>query len=100
MTDWSTVHCYESSPENVAFKLMLEIAKAETKLDRRHPSLRATAPDRQWILDTYSECLEASRGQRTIIQPKPDSLPSATDREGCRKASDMQLARRARSNGG
>jgi len=100
MTDWSTVRCYESSPENVAFKLMLEIPKAETKLDKRHPSLRATAPDRQWILDTYSECLEAVRGQRTIIQPKPDSLPSATDREGCRKAADMQLARRARSNGG
>ena len=97
MTDGSTM---QSSPENVAFKLMLEIAKVEKKVLSAHPGRGASAPDRQWILDTYSECLEAVRGQRTIIQPKPDSLPSATDREGCRKAADMQLARRARSNGG
>ena len=31
MTDWSTVRCYESSPESVAFKLMLEIPKAEKR---------------------------------------------------------------------
>ena len=99
MTDWA-VHRFENSPENVAFKLMQEIARVERKALDRQRGERGVTFDRQWILDTFSECLEAVRGRRTIIQPKPDLLPSATDRDGCRKAADMQLARRAQSNGG
>ena len=63
MTDW-THRCAES-PESVALKLMHEIAKVEGRLDH-HRGARPVAMDRQWILDTFSECLEAVRGQRTL----------------------------------
>ena len=82
MTDWSTMHRYETSRESVAFKLMLEIAKADKKLFSSHPRLRATAPDRQWILDTYSECLERAwathhQSNRSRIHCHPQQTATA-----------------------
>jgi hypothetical protein len=51
------------SPEVVALSLLERIARSE----RRH--FEATPPqgsiaDRQWILDTYFDCLNAVRGHR------------------------------------
>ena len=51
MTDGSTLHRLENSPENVAFKLMQEIAKVEGKTLDGHRGPRAVTFDRQWILE-------------------------------------------------
>lgn len=59
MTDSTTVHIGENSPEHVAHKLMHEIAGVEGKTIQVNGSA-----DREWILDTYMECLIAVRGSR------------------------------------
>ena len=46
----------DNSPEQVAYNLMELIRTSERR--------RIDAVDRAWILDTYSECLTAVRGQR------------------------------------
>lgn len=51
----TTVHIGENSPEQVALKLMELIGKHEQK----SLGLNNTTADRNWILDTYSECLHA-----------------------------------------
>lgn len=48
----------ESSPEQVAFKLLEIIASIEGKTLSPGPSGPATA-NRKWILDTYAECFVA-----------------------------------------
>jgi hypothetical protein len=59
------VHIGENSPEQVAYKQMLEIANVERKtLHASAPSSGWTAADRKWILDTYAECLRAATGLR------------------------------------
>jgi len=45
----SITQSVNDSPEQVAFKLFLEVAKAE--------GVAGAKPDRKWILDTYDECL-------------------------------------------
>jgi hypothetical protein len=50
----TTVHIGENSPEQVAFKLLEQIAAHENW----------HMPDRKKILDTYAECLRAVRGNR------------------------------------
>ena len=61
------VHIGENSPEYVAYQLMDAIAKCEGLVLYRAsgtgPSQGAT---RKWVLDTYSECLEAVRGLRSV----------------------------------
>ena len=53
------VHIAENSPEEVAFKLLYEIAEAEGMQMRLADGTKK--PDRQWILDTYAECIMAVR---------------------------------------
>jgi hypothetical protein len=53
------VHIAENSPEEVAFKLLYEIAEAEGMQMRLAGGTKK--PDRQWILDTYAECIMAVR---------------------------------------
>ena len=95
MTDWSTMkHRFEDSPENVAFKLMQEIAKIERRA-------RAATFDRQWILDTFSECLQAVRGQRAIVpngRDDEDSVSSVTEPDAARRPANSPIAKR-RANG-
>ena len=55
------VHIGENSPEQVAFKLMHEIANIEKKSMNHQPSAGWTIADRTWILDTCSECLKIMR---------------------------------------
>lgn len=57
MADQAVVHIGENSPEQVAFKLMLGIAEYEKKSVYGH-GLFAIA-DKEWLLNTYSECLHA-----------------------------------------
>ena len=51
----------DNTPEQVAYRLMLDIAKVEGKKDN-FGSL--SGYDRQWLLDTYAECLKAVHGKR------------------------------------
>jgi hypothetical protein len=57
------VHIGENSPENVALRLVEIIASIENKQLRGH---LAHPADRQWLLDTYSECLQAVQERRSI----------------------------------
>ena len=53
------------SPEAVALDLLDKIAAVENKVF--HTSSQAgplSAADREWILNTYAECLTATRGYR------------------------------------
>ncbi len=58
MADKPVVHIGENSPEEVAYKLFLEVAYAEKK--NTHAGVTFDdKPDRKWILDTYAECIIA-----------------------------------------
>ncbi len=59
MSDTKVVNSGENTPEEVAYKLFNEIAYAEDKRVRNYGGKQA--PTRQWILDTYAECLRAVR---------------------------------------
>jgi hypothetical protein len=51
MPDQPSVHLGENSPEYVAFRLLERIAMVENR------GFNAGGADRNWILDTYAECL-------------------------------------------
>ena len=65
MADAPVVHMGENSPEHVAMKLLVSIAGLE---DRRvHGLYGGSVPaDRKWLLDTYAQCLEATKGFRVV----------------------------------
>jgi hypothetical protein len=63
VTERTEVHIGENSPEEVAFKLLYEIAEAEGMQMRL--AANSKKPDRQWILDTYAECITAVRAPTT-----------------------------------
>jgi hypothetical protein len=56
------------SPEGVAFDLLRIIATAENK-SFQHGSNDSEVADREWILDTYAECLRAAKGSRGVKKP-------------------------------
>ena len=63
MAEQTVVHMGENSPEQVAYRLMQDVARVENKL--LHANVVApdqTSADRQWILGTYVECVRAVRG--------------------------------------
>ncbi len=62
MADEAVVHIGENSPEEVALKLMHVISSLEGFHLYGHGEKPA---NREWVLDTYAECLSAVRGQRT-----------------------------------
>ena len=66
MADEAVVHTGGNTPEQVAYKLMHDIAAIEGKTlltTTGAPGTPASGrggkelPDRQWLLDTYAECL-------------------------------------------
>ncbi len=61
MADNAVVHIGENSPEQVAFKLMQEISNVEGVQLYSHGEKPVS---REWVLDTYAECLKAVRGFR------------------------------------
>lgn len=56
MADQPVVHIGENSPEQVAYRLLEDVARVEGKVFWKDPESGETA-DRRWILDTYAECL-------------------------------------------
>jgi len=58
-----TVYIGENSPEQVAYKLMELIAGIEDKQLHRGAAEHHGLADKEWILDTYAECLA------TVITP-------------------------------
>ncbi len=63
MADQPVVHIGQNSPEQVAFKLVHEIARAEGRVTDRNPSSGQQTASKEWLLDTYAECL------RTVKDP-------------------------------
>ena len=66
MAEQAVVHIGENSPKRVAYRLMENIASVEGKLfyQERATGADQRSADRQWILDTYADCLRAVRGFR------------------------------------
>ena len=65
MTRESTYRGSENTPEFVAYRLMKDIADVEKMVIA--PESRETGAqlaDRQWILDTYAECMDTVVGNR------------------------------------
>ena len=87
------MHRCAGSPEPIAFKLMLEIAKLEKKAFTSRLGGRVT--DRQWVLDTFSECLEAVRGNRPLhLANAKSELPAPESDSGRGR---LGLARHAKA---
>ncbi len=61
MADQPVVHIGENSPEHVAYQLMLQISSAEGKVFHGNPGGKKEIASRQWILDTFAECMVAVR---------------------------------------
>jgi hypothetical protein len=57
------------SPEQVAFKLLLQVAKAENKkmVAEVGGSAGTEKPEREWILDTYKDCIKAVGGTKEAM---------------------------------
>jgi hypothetical protein len=71
MADAPVVHIGENSPEKVAYDLMIAVATTEgMKFGHTDPTKRNTVggavATRQWLLDTYVECLAAVKGERQV----------------------------------
>ena len=60
------VHIGENSPEQVAFELLQKVALLERKsINKSNPEASGwTGADREWLLDTYAECLHATKCYR------------------------------------
>lgn len=65
MTEQSPNHPADESPEGVAFRLLQLVADLENKTLHGNPSKDRSNADRQWILDTYAECLRAVKAPET-----------------------------------
>ena len=64
MSDTPVVHIGENSPEQIAYRLMLDIVRVEDKLLEKSEKNPGKTADRKWILDTYAECIRTVRGDR------------------------------------
>lgn len=63
MADAPVIHIGENSPEHVAYRLMQDIALVEKRaLHASDVSSGWRSADRKWIIDTYIECIKATRG--------------------------------------
>ena len=80
MADAPVVHIGENSPEYVAYQLMLDIAECEGKrFSKPAPGYGSgiSVVDRDWILNTYRQCLRAVRDPHVkSSQAPPISVPS------------------------
>ena len=55
----ATDHPTDSTPESIAYRLLIMVADLENKTLHGNPAKERTNADRQWILDTYADCLRA-----------------------------------------
>jgi len=65
MSEQANEHPTDESPESVAYRLMLLVADLESRTLHGNPAKDRTNADRQWILDTYAECLRAVKTPET-----------------------------------
>jgi hypothetical protein len=66
MIDQPSVHVAENSPEFVAFRLLERIAMVENR------GFNAGGADRNWILDTYAECLMVVQNPSARVRTIPE----------------------------
>jgi hypothetical protein len=59
-----------SAAEVIAYKLMQHIASVERRSFFHNPGDQTSAADRQWILDTYAECLCVVKNERPRRRPE------------------------------
>lgn len=57
-----------NTPEGVALKLLIAILHAEGKAAQGLVGGSVEVASKEWLLDTYSECLDAVKGNR---RPRP-----------------------------
>lgn len=63
----SVLHMGEGSPEQIAYKLMLDVMKVENRTIASGAGAGPHTPaDRHYLLNTYHECLMAVRGKRVV----------------------------------
>jgi hypothetical protein len=76
MSEKTEVRLGGASPEEIAFKLLMLVAKTERRSMEGYKQADLnegwTEANRKWILDTYNECIEAAKGYRG----KPKQWPS------------------------
>jgi hypothetical protein len=60
------------SPELIAFVLLKSIVQVEQSRQQPHVF------EKDWLLDTYAECLEAVHGKRTRSAPDAAAKPRST----------------------
>jgi hypothetical protein len=89
MLDQPSVHVGENTPEYVAFRLLERIAMVENR------GFNAGGADRDWILDTYAECLLAVQNPSERIRT---SDQGARPRTGGPQESLSRTGERARRN--
>ncbi len=58
------VHIGENSPEHVAYRLLQQVMNIERMSPTQDPAQGWRPADRKWLLDTYAECLQATKGFR------------------------------------
>lgn len=68
MADKPVIHIGENSPEEVAYKLLNNIADVEGKSLVLNPTGKRDTADREWILDTYAECIDAVLARRDFTK--------------------------------
>jgi hypothetical protein len=68
MTEAPVLHLGgEGSPEQIAYKLMLDVMKVENRTISSSAAAGPYTPaDRHYLLNTYHECLMAVRGKRVV----------------------------------
>jgi hypothetical protein len=66
MDEAPVIYTGKNSPEEVALKLLHEIAHVENIGVRG--DTRTNKPDRKWILDTYAECLDVVRNPHVRVR--------------------------------
>lgn len=59
MNNPSIVHVNENTQEHVAYRLFMDIAKAEGIVFVPDPPPGYQTAERKWILETYAACLKA-----------------------------------------
>ena len=67
----SVLHMGEGSPEQIAYKLMLDVMKVENRVIANSATAGPHTPaDRHYLLNTYHECLMAVRGKRVVASSR------------------------------
>jgi hypothetical protein len=67
MADPAAMSVESNTPEKIALELMQMIAHIEKMALHSGPSQGWTSADRQWLLSTYAQCIEAVRSPEKVV---------------------------------